>query len=228
LVSSACLAAAAGVAIGFPSLRLRGDYLALATLGFGAIAYSVANNWTDITRGALGLPGIPALPLGFGLSSIAAYLALVAAFALFAYFAMSRIVGSPFGRVLRAIRDDETAALAMGKDVDGHKLAAFAISAFFAGIAGGIYAHYVTYISPVDFTVMESLTIMLMVVFGGLASLKGSLAGASALVLFPEVLRFIGLPSAVAAPLRQMLYGLLLIALILRRPHGLLGRYGIR
>jgi branched-chain amino acid transport system permease protein len=141
------------------------------------------------------------------------------------FFVIQRIVNSPFGRILRAIREDETAALAVGKNVNKYKIIVFAIGAFFAGIAGSLYAHYITFIDPSSFTVMESITILLMVVFGGMGSLSGSFIGAAVLVILPELLRFVGMPSSIAAPLRQMIYGLLLVVLMLKRPQGIVGKY---
>ncbi len=229
LLIGACVAALLGVVIGFPSLRLKGDYLALATFGLGVIVYSVAKNWVSLTRGPMGLPGIPGFSVfGFKLSEIWAYLILVTLFVFLTYFTIGRVVNSPFGRILRGIREDEIATLAMGKNVDRHKILVFVIGAFFAGIAGSLYAHYITFIDPSSFTVMESIIILLMVVFGGMGSLPGSFVGAAILVIFPELLRFLGMPSAVAAPLRQMIYGLLLIVLMLKRPQGILGRYRFR
>jgi branched-chain amino acid transport system permease protein len=226
LIIGAGVAALLGVIIGLPSIRLRGDYLALATFGFGVIVYSIAKNWVSLTRGPMGLPGIPGFHLfGLPLNSIFSYLILVAAFVLLTFFVIQRIVNSPFGRVLQGIREDEIAAQAMGKDVNRHKLLVFIIGAFFAGIAGSLYAHYITFIDPSSFTVMESITILLMVVFGGMGSLTGSFIGAAVLVILPELLRFLGMPSAIAAPLRQMIYGLLLVLLMLKRPQGLVGRY---
>jgi branched-chain amino acid transport system permease protein len=123
------------------------------------------------------------------------------------------------------VRDDETAAEALGKNTVKYKLYAFIIGAFFAGIAGNLYAHYITFIDPSSFTVMESVTILLMVILGGMASLKGSLVGAVVLVFVPEILRFIGLPSSIAAQVRQMSYGLILTGLMLLRPQGIFGKY---
>ncbi len=226
LLIGACVAAILGIFIGAPSLRLKGDYLAIATFGLGVIVYSVAKNWMSVTRGPMGLPGIPGFSVfGFQLSSVWAYLILVAVFVFLTYFIIRRVVKSPFGRILRGIREDEIATLAMGKDVNKHKIMVFVIGAFFAGIAGSLYAHYITFIDPSSFTVMESITILLMVVFGGMGSLGGSFVGAAILVIFPELLRFLGMPSSVAAPLRQMIYGLLLIVLMLYRPQGILGAY---
>ena len=226
LLVGACVAAILGVFIGAPSLRLKGDYLAIATFGLGVIVYSVAKNWMSVTRGPMGLPGIPGFSFfGIQLSSVWTYLILVAFFVFLTYFIIRRVVKSPFGRILRGIREDEVATLAMGKDVNKHKIMVFVIGAFFAGIAGSLYAHYITFIDPSSFTVMESIAILLMVVFGGMGSLGGSFVGAAILVIFPELLRFLGMPSSVAAPLRQMIYGLLLIVLMLYRPQGILGRY---
>jgi branched-chain amino acid transport system permease protein len=226
LVLGACAAALLGVAIGFPSLRLKGDYLALATFGAGVIVYSIAKNWVAVTRGPMGLPGIPGFSVfGIQLSDVWQYLGLVFIFVLITYFVIRRIVNSPFGRTLRGIREDEVAALAMGKNINKYKIIVFVIGAFFAGIAGSLYAHYITFIDPSSFTVMESITILLMVVFGGMGSLAGSFVGAAVLVIFPELLRFLGMPSSVAAPLRQVIYGLLLVVLMLKRPQGILGKY---
>ncbi len=226
LVAGACVAAVLGVVIGAPSLRLKGDYLALATFGLGVIVYSVAKNWVAVTRGPMGLPGIPGFSVfGAEISAVWSYLILTLVFVALTYLVIRRIVRSPFGRILRAIRDDEIAALAMGKNINKHKIIVFVVGAFFAGIAGSLYAHYITFIDPSSFTVMESITILLMVVFGGMGSLSGSFVGAAVLVIFPELLRFLGMPSSVAAPLRQMIYGLLLIVLMLKRPQGILGTY---
>lgn len=226
LLIGAILASILGAIVSFPSLRLKGDYLAIATFGLGVIVYSVAKNWVSLTRGPMGLPGIPSFKLfGYEINNVWAYLVLVLIFVDIAYFAIRNITKSPLGRILTAIREDEIAAEAMGKNVNKHKLIVFVVGAFFAGIAGSLYAHYITFIDPSSFTIMESIAVLLMVVFGGMASLGGSFVGASILVIFPELLRFLGMPSSIAAPLRQMIYGLLLIILMIWRPQGLLGKY---
>ncbi len=229
LVAGAILASVLGIVIAFPSLRIKGDYLALATFGAGVIVYSVAKNWGALTRGPLGLPGIPGFGVfGFQISEIWSYLILVWLFVWLTTVVLRRIVNSPFGRILKSIREDEIAASAMGKDVNRHKIISLMIGAFFAGIAGSLYAHYITFIDPSSFTVMESIAILLMVVFGGMGSVAGSFVGAAILVIFPEILRFLGMPSSIEAPLRQMIYGLLLIILMIKRPQGILGRYRFR
>jgi branched-chain amino acid transport system permease protein len=226
LLIGACVAALSGVVIGYPAVRLKGDYLALATFGFGVIVYSIAKNWVSLTRGPMGLPGIPGFSiLGFGLSEIWSYLLLVSVFVVITIFVIKRIVSSPFGRILRSIREDEIASEVLGKDITRYKLLVFIIGAFFAGIAGSLYAHYITFIDPSSFTVMESITILLMVIFGGMGSISGSVVGAVILVVLPELLRFLGMPSSIAAPMRQMIYGLLLVVLMLKRPQGIMGAY---
>ena len=226
LLIGACVAALSGIIIGYPSVRLKGDYLALATFGLGVIVYSIAKNWVSLTRGPMGLPGISGFSvIGFELSGIWSYLLLVLVFVIIIIFVIGRIVNSPFGRILRSIREDEIASQTMGKDTNKHKLLVFIIGAFFAGIAGSLYAHYITFIDPSSFTVMESITILLMVIFGGMGSISGSIVGAVILVVFPELLRFLGMPSSIAAPMRQMIYGLLLVMLMLKRPQGIMGAY---
>lgn len=226
LLSGACMASISGLVIGYPAIRLKGDYLALATFGLGIIVYSIAKNWVSLTRGPMGLPGIPGFSIfGFQLSEIWTYLLLVSVFVLITVFAINRIVNSPFGRVLRSIREDEIASQALGKNITKYKLLVFIIGAFFAGIAGSLYAHYITFIDPSSFTVTESITILLMVIFGGMGSVQGSIVGAVILVTLPELLRFLGMPSSIAAPVRQIIYGLLLVILMLKRPQGIMGVY---
>ena len=226
LLTGACVAALSGVVIGYPAVRLKGDYLALATFGLGVIVYSIAKNWVSLTRGPMGLPGIPGFSVfGFHLSGIWSYLLLVLVFVIVTVSVIKRIVNSPFGRILRSIREDEIGSEALGKDTTKYKLLVFVIGAFFAGIAGSLYAHYISFIDPSSFTVMESITILLMVIFGGMGSISGSMVGAVILVVFPELLRFLGMPSSIAAPMRQMIYGLLLVVLIIKRPQGIMGAY---
>jgi len=226
LLIGAILASVLGAIVSFPSLRLKGDYLAIATFGLGVIVYSVAKNWVSFTRGPMGLPGIPSFKLlGYEINNVWAYLVLVLIFVVITYVVIRNITKSPFGRILTGIREDEIATKAMGKNVNKHKLIVFVVGAFFAGIAGSLYAHYITFIDPSSFTIMESIAVLLMVVFGGMASLGGSFIGAFLLVILPELLRFLGMPSSVAAPLRQMIYGLLLVILMIWRPQGLMGKY---
>ncbi len=221
---AACVAGIGGLVIGFPALRVRGGYLALATYGFAVIIFTVLNNWDALTRGPLGIRGIPHANL-FGLvfNSLWSFTLLVGFFVFITLLCLWRLTESSFGKVLLSIREDETAALAIGKNIARFKLTAFIIGAFFAGIAGTLYAHYVRYIDPTAFKAQESFLVYSMVIFGGRGSLSGSVLAALILVCLPEALRFLGLPSFYAAQLRQMIYGALVVVIVIYRPHGILG-----
>lgn len=213
--------------VSLPSLRLHDDYFVIATFGCQMILFSIFNNWVGLTRGPLGIPGIPqSVIFGWKVNSHAEFLVLSSGCAVFAFFVVSRISSSPFGRVLRAIREDEVFAESRGKNTLRFKVAAFAVSAALAALAGSLYAHYITYIDPTSFTVMESILVISMVIIGGAGSKWGPVVGAVVLVVLPEVLRFIGFPSSVAANLRQILYGGLLVVMLMFRPKGLVGNYG--
>ncbi|MEM9488894.1 MAG: branched-chain amino acid ABC transporter permease [Myxococcota bacterium] len=221
------LAAALSLLVSLPSLRLRDDYFVVATLAFQIVISSMLTNWQSLTGGPLGIPGIaPPELFGWELESRAETLVLVASFGGLAYAVASRIVASPYGRVLETIREDEILARSLGKHTLRFKLEIFAVSAALAASAGSLYAHYQTYIDPNSFTINESILVIAMVIIGGAGSVKGPLLGAVVLVALPELLRFVGVPGGVAANLRQLLYGTLLIVMMIVRPSGLLGRYG--
>ncbi len=224
LISGAVVAGIFGFLIGIPCLRLRGDYLAIATLGFGEIIRAILKNWTGLTRGPLGLPGIPKPELfGFVFSSSTLYLTLTLVIAAIVVFLVYRITKSPFGRALKSVREDELAAQSLGKNVVKYKLWALVLGASFAGIAGSLYAHYITFIDPSTFTLVETILMLSMVVLGGAGSNFGAVVGAIILVLLPEPIRFLSLPSSIAAALRQIIYSLALIVLMIYRPEGLFG-----
>jgi len=221
------VAALASLPISLAALRLHEDYLVVATFGFQMIVFSILNNWIDLTRGPLGIPGIPQ-PAVFGLviQSRVGFLILAWAFVALTHFVVGRVTTSPFGRVLLAVREDEVIAKALGKSTLRSKVCVFSMSAALAGLAGALYAYYLSYIDPVGFTVVESILIISMVIVGGAGSRWGPLIGASVLVTLPEALRLVGLPGSVAANLRQVFYGCLLVLMMLLRPRGLVGRYG--
>jgi len=213
-----------GLLIGLPTLRLRGDYLALATFGFAVIVYTVLNNWYAVTRGPLGLMGIPPVRIfSFTFDTLWSYAVLVGIFAVITVVCVRRLADSSFGRVLTAIREDDIATLSIGKNIARFKVLAFVIGAIFAGVAGTLYAHYMTFIDPSSFVIQESFLIFSMVVFGGMGTIRGSVAGATILVILPEALRFLGIPSFYAAHIRQMIFGALIVFVIVRRPQGLWG-----
>lgn len=170
LTVPAAMGVAAGVSltVSIPSLRLHGDYFVIATFGFQMILFSIFNNWMELTRGPLGIPGIPQpVILGWDVNSNLEFVVLAAGFAALAFLVIALIASSPFGRVLHAIREDEIIAKAYGKDVLRFKITAFAVSSALAAMAGALYAHYITYIDPTSFTVMESILILSMVIIGG-------------------------------------------------------------
>lgn len=212
--------------VSYASVRLKGDYFVIATMGFQMIVYTILYNWTDVTRGPYGIPGIPGIKL-FGaieLSGVYAYLVLSLVLAVLVVFFCYRLVKSPFGRVLNAIRADEVTVQSLGRNTSAFKSWAFFISASIAGLAGTIYASYVSYIDPTSFTLDESIFILSALFIGGIGNTKGPILGALFVVLLPELLRFVGLPDSVAANLRQIIYGLALILVMYFRPQGLWGK----
>ncbi|MFH1402371.1 MAG: branched-chain amino acid ABC transporter permease [Patescibacteria group bacterium] len=206
--------------------KFKGDYYALASFGFNIIVFSIFLNWQELTRGPLGIPGIakPSL-FGFEFSSNFSFLILALAFLLGIFLVARFVVNSSFGRVLKAIREDEEVIQVFGYRTLYYKLTIFVISAGMAGIAGALYASYISFVDPSSFALMESIFILAIIILGGLANLRGAVLGALFLILLPEALRFVGLPSDIAAQMRQVIYGLILVGLMLYRPQGLTGKY---
>ncbi|MCK4658567.1 MAG: branched-chain amino acid ABC transporter permease [Phycisphaerae bacterium] len=222
------VAALLSLLVSLPSLRLIDDYFVIATFAFQMILFSIFNNWNELTGGPTGIPGIPEPSvIGWEVTSHLEFVVLAGVFAILAFLVVWRLTTGPFGRALHAIREDEVLAKSIGKNALRFKITVFAISSALAASAGSLYAHYITYIDPTSFTVMESILVISMVIIGGAGSLWGPLLGAFVLVTLPETLRFIGLPSAVAANLRQIIYGSLLVVMMMVRPQGLVGRYAL-
>lgn len=232
LLNMACAAGLAGLlglVVAVPSLRLRGDYFVIATFAFQIIAFSVMNNWGSVTAGPLGLPGIPRPEiLGFTFTTHVHFLILVGIFAILAFLFLNRLVHSPYGRVLRAIREDEVFPQSLGKNVTHFKVSVFVIGAAIASIGGALYAHYITFIDPTSFTINESIFILAIVIIGGSGNLVGSIVGATVLIMVPEFLRFVGMPSSIAANMRQILYGGLLVLFMMFMPEGFVGEYAFK
>lgn len=205
LAVGALLAAAAGFLVGVPSLRLRGDYLAIVTLGFGEIIRVFILN-IDAVGGARGFSGIPKIASFFWI-----YLFAAATIAV-----VSRIVRSSFGRTLIAIREDEIAAEAMGVNTTRSKVISFVVSSAMAGVAGGLFGHYLMYLHTNSFTFIKSFEIIIMVVIGGLGSITGSVLGAVLFIGLTEGLREF-------AQYRMLLFSVLLIVIMIVRPQGILG-----
>jgi len=212
--------------ISLPSLRLKGDYFVLASLGFQIIVFSILYNWVDLTGGPYGLPGIP-LPSLFGIevASSASYFVFSGLIAVICCGLLHLIGNSPFGRALRAIREDEMAASVLGKNILGFKVRAFVISAGFAAVAGALFAGYLRYIDPTSFTIMESIFILSIIIIGGTGNISGPITGTVLMVVLPEALRFLGLPDRIAPNMRQIIYGMLIILIMRYRPQGISGEY---
>lgn len=212
--------------VSYASVKLEGDFFVLATMGFQLIVYTILYNWTPVTRGPYGIPGIPGIRiLGiWEVSGVYGYLAISIILAAATIYVFHRLHNSPYGRELRAIKADELMVQSMGRDIVAAKAWAFFISAAVAGVAGVIYASYVSYIDPTSFTLNESIFIISALFIGGIGNVKGPIFGALFVVLLPELLRFVGLPDAIAANLRQIIYGLSLILVVYFRPQGLFGK----
>ncbi len=217
------MAAGAGVLIGYPTLRVRGDYLAIMTLGFGEIIRIVANNWVGLTRGPSGIAGIPKPAFfGFEFSTQRSLYYLGLALALISLWTISRIVRSRIGRAWTAIREDEVAAEAMGIHTSRYKLLSYATGAFFAGAMGVFFGHYLNYISPSSFVLMESFLILSLVVLGGMGNIAGPVLGATIWITLQEWLRDFSFVQ-VHPEMRGIALGLVLVLLMVFRPQGLLG-----
>ena len=221
-----CVGAVVGLLVGLPSLRVRHDFFVIATFGFQVLIFSVLMNWSDLTRGALGLPGIPqAQVLGWHAVTAVEYLVLTSVVSVLMLALTWRLAFSPLGRVLKAIREDEHLTAAAGKNPARYKVLIFSIAAGMAAVAGAEYASYVSFIDPTSFTVMESIFILSVVVIGGAGSFWGPVVGSAVLVTLPELLRLVGLTGSAQGNVRQILYGSILITMMVWRPQGLLGRY---
>jgi len=227
ILLSMLVTALLGFIIGITSIRLKGDYFVLATLGFQIIIYTILNNWISVTKGPYGIPGIPAPEaLGFiKISGIYGFFIFSLILLVFVIFVFYRLIHSPFGRALKGIRDDETAMLALGRNTTQLKTQAFTISCAFTAISGFLYASYITYIDPTSFNLDESIFIVSAVLIGGTGNIKGPIMGAVFVVILPELLRFIGLPDNIAANMRLIIYGFALCMFMYFRPQGIAGEY---
>ncbi len=226
LLIGCVVTAIASLLIGYVLSKFKGDYYALGSFGFNIIVFSIFLNAQEITRGPLGIPGISRPELfGISFSDNLLFLALLLVATAIVFGVSAFITNSSFGRVLKAIREDEQAIQLFGYKTHYYKLAIFVIGAVMAGIAGAFFASYITFIDPSTFTINESIFILSIIILGGLANLRGSVLGALFLILLPELLRFVGFPSDIAAQMRQLVYGALLVILMLYRPQGLVGEY---
>jgi len=221
------IAALFGVLIGLPTLRLKGDYLAIATLGFGEIVRNVLNNWDSLTRGPMGIQRIPMVTiLGFRISPYTKYsfLIMVWIFVLVGYLLFDRLAKSRMGRALEAIREDEIAASSMGINTTKYKVWAFALGAFAAGIAGSLEAVFTLSVTPGSFTFMVSIMVLCMVVLGGMGNFKAVVLGAFIIQFISYFPQLVGLSNVIPPQFRQVLFGVILVVMMIWRPQGILGR----
>jgi branched-chain amino acid transport system permease protein len=227
LFAGGLVAAFFGFLLGIPSLRLSGPYLAITTIGFAEILRLVAVNWVSLTRGSLGLSGIPLLtPIRWGNWSFKFYLEkdyyyVVLAAVVITFFCIRRLTGSEFGVSLQALRDDEPGARSIGIKTTGYKLAVFTASAFFAGFAGALFAHFARLVSPETMALHTTFDILTMTMIGGLGTLAGPILGAVTLTFFSEWLRY--LEEMIKLDIRPVVYGFMLILTILFMREGLAG-----
>jgi branched-chain amino acid transport system permease protein len=218
-----------GILLGFPILRLRGDYLAIVTLGFGLITKIVLENWEVVTNGAKGIPnigrpGLFGLEMDIASATVYTYYLMIL-MVLFTIFTTNRLKDSRIGRAWMALREDEIACVAMGVDMARTKLSAYAFGAFWAGLVGVIFAARNTYINPNSFTFMESAIVLSIVVLGGMGSIIGVIIAALVLILMPEYLRAF-------ADYRMLIFGAVMVMMMIFRPQGLISHvrksYGAR
>lgn len=216
MATAVLFAAAIAFAIGAPALRLKGHYLAMATLAFGEIIYIVFNHWIDYTGGPSGFGQIPRFSLGdFSLESDFSYYYLVWGIVLISFLLSLNLIHSRIGRALRSIHGSEVAAKAMGVNTSRYKLQVFILSAVFAALAGSLYAHFITFVSPSSFTVMFSVVLVTMVAVGGMANIWGAVMGAALLTILPEYLR-------VFQDYDILIYGCTLLLIMIFLPEGLI------
>ncbi len=211
LIVGGCASACFGFLVGLPSLRLKGDYLAIITLGFGEIIRVILLNIPQV-GGPRGLPGIPKLSSP----------AFIIGCCLLTIIIIRNLTHSPFGRKLKAIRDDEISAEALGIPLTQYKVLAFTISSFFAGVAGGLFGHFLTFISPKTFDFNRSFEIVFMIVFGGTGSLVGAVTAGFGLTFLKEMLR--PLQEYTGYDLRMVIFSFILVLLMILRPQGLFGK----
>ncbi|HOP47104.1 MAG TPA: branched-chain amino acid ABC transporter permease [Desulfobacteraceae bacterium] len=228
---SGFIATACGFVVGIPSLRLRGLYLAITTFAFGYIVEHVANMWVSLTNGANGMMVQPASILGVNFDTDRSFFFLVFPITILAVLFGRNMIRSKMGRAWVAIRDRDLAAETMGIGLSRYKLYAFAVSSFYAGIAGALYAHYMQFIGPTHFELYLSVQYLAMIIIGGLGSILGSIFGAVFMTILPELLKYLpdifreSWPLIIErfADINLMLYGLIIMLFVIIEPKGLYG-----
>jgi branched-chain amino acid transport system permease protein len=223
LLIGGCTAFASGLILGLMAMRLRGDYLGMVTMGFGEIVRLAAINWINVTRGPMGLPGVPRVNLlGYTFRGEIPYYYLGLALVALTFLSIDRLLFSRFGRACLAMRDDETAAEAMGVTSYRYKVLSFCISSGYAGLMGVFYSSWVTLLSPDSFQLADSIMVSAMITLGGIGSLYGPIFGAIGIGMLPELLRPFTAGPRIGS-LRLAGVGLVMVIMIILRPAGFFG-----
>ncbi len=222
VICAGIVASFIGTLIAAITVRLKGDYFQIVTLGLVFIAITISRNWISLTRGALGLPGIPPI-----VSNHFNYMLLVFGISVLCTAFFYWLVNSETGKIFQAIRDDETAASILGKNTYFYKISSIAISTFFAGIAGSLFAHFIQFVDPTIFDLGFFVLILSMLVAGGLASITGSIAGVVIISAFTEVVRYIFVNPEIVGAVREMAFMAIIILILIFRPRGMFGKVDI-
>ena len=222
MMIAALLASLFGTIIAAITVRLKGDYFQVVTLGLVFIAIAVSRNWISLTKGALGLPGVPSI-----IKNDFYYMLFVLAIAVLCIIFLFWLTNSSTGKIFQAIRDDETAAMVLGKNTYFYKILSISISTFFAGIAGSLFVHYINFVDPTIFDLEFFVLMLTFLIIGGLASIKGSIISIFVLNITYELLRFVTINPEIIGALRTMLFMGILLAILIFRPRGMFGKVDI-
>jgi branched-chain amino acid transport system permease protein len=225
-VFAACAGAVSSVVVSVAAARVKNDYFTLVTFAFQMIIVGLMNNLSNLTGGPIGMAGVPAPQVfGWACDRPADCAALGLIWLSIVALICGQFTRGSFGRALRAIREDDDLLRSYGKNPFAFKTIVLAVSSALAAVCGAFYASYSSYIDPTSFSVMESLFVLSIIVVGGADSVCGSIVASALLIAVPEALRFSGLPSGIAANLRQMIYAVVLVGIVMLRPRGILGAY---
>ena len=222
LPAAGVIAFVLGTLIAAITVRLKGDYFQIVTLGLVFMAITISRNWISLTRGALGLPGVPQI-----IRNNFYYLLFVIAISILCILFFHWLTNSETGKIFQAIRDDETATMALGKNTYFYKILSISISTFFAGIAGSLYAHFIQFVDPTIFDLGFFVLILAMLITGGLASVLGSVAGVFVLTIMIDSIRFVVVSPELIGPVREMLFIVILLLILIFRPRGIFGRVDV-
>ena len=218
------LCASLGFIVGLSSIKLDADYLGIATLGFTMIVNGILLNWSEVTRGPLGLPGIPRPEVfGYRFATKIELFIFISLISIFLLWIMWRLVKSPYGRILETIREDETAAQSLGHNTTNYKLQVFVIGSVIAGITGGMWSHFLTFIDPKFFVIADMGLLLVMLLVGGAGTFRGPFYGVLFILLIQEGVTFLPIAPQLVGSLQLFLYSFLFLAVLMYFPEGIGG-----